>query len=91
MPRLSKEAAKAQNDALVLAMKRMDAVPALKIVDYTVAEYGLPFLRALQRYAVSRVALRKGLDGTYNMYRARLVPARNPERLEVFRTWMPRD
>lgn len=90
MPRLSKEAAQAQHDAFVLAIKRMDGVPPLKIVDFTVDEYGLPFLRALKHYAESLKAPRRGVDGTFNLYRARLVPTKAPSHLEIFRIWAPR-
>lgn len=90
MPRLSYEAQSDQRRAILAALKKVDAAPVGVLTDFTVAEYGLPFLRALLKWALATKAPRQGADGTYKWYRARLVPAKAPTHLEVSIRWRPR-
>lgn len=91
MPKLSAAAAQARGDAFTQALKRLDPAPAFQIIDFPTEQYGIAFLRALKKHAEALKAPHKGRDGTYGLFRARFVPSRDPERLEVFRTWLPRD
>lgn len=92
MGRLSIQERDEREDALLAAIKKVNAEPAGYVVWFEVGDYTVPFLRALQTYANSRKAPRKGADGTYRVYRARLVTQQDgakrvPIRLEISHVW----
>jgi len=92
MPKLTPEQTRDQHDAIVRAMKRVDAVPSGTVVQFNVKDYSVPFLKALQAYAKECRVHYLGAHGDYTVYRV-TMRGRNvggkrvPEALEIVHIW----